>query len=275
LADLKPNGGDYYKSFWDKYDTQSNDFKCGKNDEQVVKLLYPGGVNTGDHFDGLLSSICKYTDKRFQSLKSSPMSCFQVFDYRFWPKNKPDLLRHGDDDIKTLLAHFSEVLPGEMNVPTTLEQWLDLKLLVSQSAQRTLRPQEMYSSLLASKSDDLKSILTIVEIMMVLSVSTATCERSFSAMNRIKTNLKTNMKQETLQDIMVVSTSRACIKDFSPNEAIRVWVNSGTKKKHYITTVQCSSRIQLAAASAEAQDEDEQEPPPLPVFDFQDDDAHD
>ena len=131
------------------------------------------------------------------------------------PKNKADLLHHSDADIKTLVGHFSNVLPEETTELSVLDQWLDLNLLISQPTQRASKLQELlYSSLLANKTDNLKSILSIVEVMTVLSVSTAACERSFSAMNRIKTNLRTYMRQETLQDLLVISTTKDSMMSF-------------------------------------------------------------
>ena len=105
----------------------------------------------------------------------------------------------------------SNVLPEETTESSVLDLWLDLKLLISQPTQRASKLQELYSSLLANKIDYLKSILSIVEVIMVLSVLTAAYERSFSTMNRIKTNLKTNMRQEALQDLPQVTALRSLI----------------------------------------------------------------
>lgn len=218
-------------------------------------------------FNKLLTDICNYINVRFESLTSPPISCFQSFDFRFWPQSRSDLLHYGDGDIKTLVAHFSKVLPDETSTDA-LDQWLDLKLLLSQPTQRKLLPREVYSSLLANRPDNLRHILSIVEIMMVLSASTAVCERSFSAMNRIKTNLKTNMKQETLQDLMVVSTASPGVKEFSPDEAISVWISSGNKKKHFVSespTVQHNSIAQRQPAVT-AEDAEMEELPPLPAL---------
>ena len=139
-------------------------------------------------------------------------------------------------------ATFQMFFPDETTASSVFDQWLDLKLLISQPSQRTFNPQELYSSLLANRSDNLKSILSIVETMVVLSVSKAPCERSFSAMNQIKTNLQTNMKQETLQDLMVVSTPSANMEKFNPKEAISVWVSSRTNKKHFLTSTTTSQK---------------------------------
>ncbi|XP_015763634.1 PREDICTED: zinc finger protein 862-like [Acropora digitifera] len=264
LEDLKKNVGECYKSFSSNYDTQTGNFKCGKNGDQVVKLSNTG-VNMEGHFNKLLTDICNYTDSRFESLTTPPISCFQSFDFRIWPQSRSDLLHHGDGDIKTLVAHFSNVLPDETS-NGALDQWLDLKLLLSQPAQRKLLPHEVYSSLLANKPNNLSHILLVVEIMMVLSASTAVCERSFSAMNRIKTNLKTNMKQETLQDLLLVSTASPDVKEFSPEEAISVWIGSGKNKRHFVSSDVQHNTADRSAVTAEAEDAELEERPPLPAL---------
>jgi len=73
-------------------------------------------------FNSLISNIFKYIDQHFQSVKSPPISCFQDFYFRFWPKNKAELLRCGDADIKTLVGPFSKVLPEEKTVSMA---WLE------------------------------------------------------------------------------------------------------------------------------------------------------
>ena len=72
------------------------------------------------------------------------------------------------------------------------------------------------------------------------------------------------MKQETLQDLMVVSTASPSVKEFSPEEAISTWINSGKNKKHFVSsTVQHNSSQPAATA-----DHDElEELPPLPALD--------
>lgn len=129
------DGGECYKSFCSKYDTQSKNFTCGKNGQQVFTLLNTG-VNCEGNFNRLLSNICKYIDQCLQSLKSPPISCFKFFYFRFWLKKKADLLHHCEADIKTLVAHFSYLLPEEKTVSSVVDQRLDLMLLISQPTQR-------------------------------------------------------------------------------------------------------------------------------------------
>ena len=104
--------------------------------------------------------------------------------------------------------------------------------------------------------------------MMALSLSTTACERSFSAMNRIKAELKTNIKQETLQDLLVVSTTSDSIEEFNSKEAISILVSSGKNKKHFITSTVTSTNSSSAKKEVASS---ETEMPPLPVIESDDD----
>ena len=48
----------------------------------------------------------------------------------------------------------------------------------------------------------------VIEIAMTIDVLTAECERSFSALKRIKTHLRTTMHEERLTDLAVLSIER-------------------------------------------------------------------
>ena len=52
------DGGECYKSFFSKHDTQSNHSTCGKYGEQVVRLLKPE-VNSDGNFNRLIINIHK------------------------------------------------------------------------------------------------------------------------------------------------------------------------------------------------------------------------
>ena len=187
----------HYQGFCNRYSEQNGKLVCGKDNKQELTLTHKG-TNPMPSFQKLLNGISSYLEKRFESLTTEP-----VFDHRFWPMTREDLLHYGDDDVKTLMQHFAVLLSDEEK-KCILSEWLQFKLLLS--CQRAVKPHELYASLLISKPNSIKNILVLVEIMTVLSPCTASCERSFSAMNRIKTSLKTTTQQRTLQDLMTVSS---------------------------------------------------------------------
>ena len=52
------------------------------------------------------------------------------------------------------------------------------------------------------------SLIKLLKIALTLAVSTAQCERSFSALKRIKTYLRTTMSEQRLTDIALISIER-------------------------------------------------------------------
>ena len=149
------DGGECYKSFFSKHDTRSNHSRCGKYGEQVVTLLKPG-VNSEGNFNRLLNNIYKYMDQRFRSLKPPPVSCFQVFDFRFWP---PSWWCWHQDTGGPLFKYF---FPEETTESSVLDQCLDWKLSISQPIQRESKPQERYFSILPTKLTTLRAFFQLL-----------------------------------------------------------------------------------------------------------------
>ena len=73
--------------------------------------------------------------------------------------------------------------------------------------------------------------LELLQIAMTISVSTAKCERCFSALKRIKTYLRNSMSEQRLSDLAVLSIER----DFSDSLELDLVVNNFAHKNRRIT----------------------------------------
>ena len=121
--------------------------------------------------------------------------------------------------------------------------WQELKIYLLNH--QAMKPLDIYANLSSSRPDSLKHILVLVElhVMLSLSPSAAKCERCFSAMNRIKTNLKTLMEQRTLSDLLRIKGMDCEMPDFDPNPAIEAWLlgaktkRRAMKRGHYAPVV--------------------------------------
>ena len=100
------------------------------------------------------------------------------------------------------------------------------------ATQRALKPSDVYASLLARNQNDLNNVLVLVKLTITISPTTATCERLFSAMNRLKTVLKTRMQQGTLSNLLRVKDQGTVLKDFYPDSAIDQWLLKAKTKRH-------------------------------------------
>ena len=63
-------------------------------------------------------------------------------------------------------------------------------------------------------------LMKLVRIAMTIAVNTAHCERSFSALKRIKTYLRSTMCEQQLTDLAILSIERDISSVLSLDEAI-------------------------------------------------------
>ena len=65
--------------------------------------------------------------------------------------------------------------------------------------------------------------LALVELLFSLPVSNGTLERVFSQVNVIKSTKRTQLSNQTLDDLLIVSTAGAPLEEFNPDHAIDLW----------------------------------------------------
>ena len=67
------------------------------------------------------------------------------------------------------------------------------------------------------------NILTLVELLFSLPVSNGKVEQVFSQVNVIKSSKRTQLSNETLDDLLIVSTAGDPLDKFNPDHAIDLW----------------------------------------------------
>ena len=204
---------------------------------------------------------------RFEDFSQVPIVHFEVFHYRKLPQNRTERAIHGDQEISSLLEYVSSVLSKEEKLAAQT-QWQDLKSYLN--VHRIEKPVDVYASLLSSKPEDFKSIVLLVEIMLVLSPCTVTCERCFSTMKRLKTSLTANIEQTTWQDLLTIKNARMTIKTFNPDPVIDLWLSSAKIKRHVMgkqaTSTSPVQPLQMQHKAAAEDDQEQGQASSLPSF---------
>ena len=67
------------------------------------------------------------------------------------------------------------------------------------------------------------NILILIELLFSLPVSNGVVERVFSQMNVIKVKKRALLCNDTLDDLLTISTANIALNDFNPNEPIDLW----------------------------------------------------
>jgi len=71
--------------------------------------------------------------------------------------------------------------------------------------------------------------LAVVDLLLCLPSSSAECERGFSLMKNIKTDIRNSLKESSLCDFMVIQLESAPIESFDPTETIHGWNTQSTR----------------------------------------------
>ena len=177
----------------------------------------------------LVTSAIDNIDSRFRALQNLPLSAFTVLDYRQWPYDRKELASFGTNEIKCLVQHFTPML-SEEDVDAVPREWLDFKLHIIKL--RTYEPKSVYKDLLLGPPHAIRHFMTLVQIMMTFSMSTAIIERGFSHMNIVKNSTRTLLLNNTLNDLMELKINGPSLADFSADKAIIHWMNKGKGSRH-------------------------------------------
>ena len=70
------------------------------------------------------------------------------------------------------------------------------------------------------------SLLKLLQITQTIAVSAAECQRSFSALKRIKTYLRSTMSNDRLSNLAILSIKKDLSKNISLEEVVEVRKNS-------------------------------------------------
>ncbi|XP_036960656.1 uncharacterized protein LOC119023096 isoform X2 [Acanthopagrus latus] len=142
------------------------------------------------------------------------------------------------------MRHFRE--PHERSgcyLAAVLDKWQGLKILVSQNFKdksysglwETMLTKEPYR-------EDYKNILELVQLMLVLPISAAQCERGFSAQNRIKSSKRSSHAVSTTKDLMRITLEGPRFEDYDPNPAVDCWINSAKRARRGQVWRTCSKQ---------------------------------
>ena len=116
-----------------------------------------------------------------------------------------------------------------------MDEWAELKLRVQElrSTEPTLCYWSMWQRILKeSKSQSsLTNVLALVRTTLVIPLQTATQERGFSLMNRVKTDWRNRLKLPSLSQLMMIKLNGPDISNFNAEPVISQWWKEGPRSR--------------------------------------------
>ena len=175
-----------------------------------------------------IDSICENLSNRFPQLDI--LDAFQIFNPEVLPTDGEALLDHGHAQLQTLLGNYS---PSLVDAHKTEEEWEHFMPEIS-----TRFKGKDITSVLASLTsnsvykDSFPELAKLAAAALVVPMSTADCERGFSSMNRIKTELRNSLKTETLDYLMRISIEGKEREHFNFDKSADMWAAKRNRRLH-------------------------------------------
>ena len=171
--------------------------------------------------------LCPYIENLVTNIKNrfpdiELLDAVQMFNPALLPNSdSEEFSDHGYLQLQTLLTHYSPTL-----VDDTLanEEWSNflpemVTLFSGKSIQHVLSPLTSNSVL----STAYPHLSKLAGATLIIPMSTAKCERGFSAMNRIKTDLRNSLKTETLDNLIRITIEGKERDKFNFDRAATLW----------------------------------------------------
>jgi hypothetical protein len=141
---------------------------------------------------------------------------------------------YGMSDLKILFEFYTykpySHLPITLMDADLFEEWKLYKSCVSKMSPE-LKREEVWSSIFRSLRTSLPNLIDLIELNMIIPLSTVECERGFSKMSLIKTDLRSCLSEFRLDSLLHISLNGTENIELVVDDLIVEWEN---KKKRVI-----------------------------------------
>jgi len=152
------------------------------------------------------------------------LGAFSIFDPQNLPSDDELLSTYGQDKLDILSAAYGEGHDPVLDTEECASEWEGFKVMMKNNY-TSMTMRQMFKHLCTNQSlQDMYPQLTMLAIIGALvPVSTAECERAFSSMNRIKTEIRNRLKTSTLDCLMRISIEGLPLAEFNFERAADIW----------------------------------------------------
>ena len=181
----------------------------------------------------IINTIIQFLTSRFESLDSDPVfAAGKIFDPRVWPESVEDLATYGEAEVECLVQHFRPALErNDFDFADVAGEWSALKACVTANNFRQLDPLILWQRMFTAFKDQFPDILMLVEIILILPLATATVERGFSAMKRVKNDWRSCLDKDILNMLLRITVNGCSFDVHDPQRAIQHWWISGQRAR--------------------------------------------
>ena len=176
------------------------------NHQYKVNLYFPA-------LDGLLGELKHhFSQKNIDTMKAIQAFCPQ----------SANLLKHSD--LKPLALAY------DLDYKTRCMESTLAKRTLENSKAKMEDVSDAFLQLIPLRAV-FPTLLKAIQISLTMSVSTAECERSFSALKRIKTHLRSTMAEQRLTDLSVLDIEKELANELSLDAVVTEFAAKDTNRR--------------------------------------------
>ena len=153
-------------------------------------------------------------------------AAFSILDPAKLPPTSEEIVsqNYGEVHVNTLEKHYGNGDSAIVNSDSFKSEWFELRLYLSMHC-HTLSVTEVLHLLTTDTTLSLAypNFVKLAQVCLTLPISTADCEREFSTMRRIKTRLRSEMNNATLNHCMRISIEGPPLQEFDFDTAVEKW----------------------------------------------------
>ena len=149
--------------------------------------------------EDICSSILRHLDDRLKDLsQDSILAQFKALDPSTWPNldhhdfsSKKSFIESGKQNVITLHKHYISI---NVSVESLLSEFVGYKTYAL--SRRNIGLRTLFSDIVRTPNTISKfpGLATLMELYLIMPISTACCERGFSCMKRIKNDWRASLK---------------------------------------------------------------------------------
>ena len=115
-----------------------------------------------------------------------------------------------EDSLMPHCADFALAYEGDIDGSSLLLEIMDCRMLFKKrpSCEVPSTPEQLLKATIQYGKEVFPNLRTALQILLTISVSVASCERSFSKLKLIKTYLRSTMCQERLSNLAILSVEK-------------------------------------------------------------------
>ncbi|XP_051803965.1 zinc finger protein 862-like isoform X3 [Acanthochromis polyacanthus] len=152
---------------------------------------------------------------RFESDNRDVIGATKIANFMSWPlpEDRQDIRVFGDDCLRSILDHYSEIVKDAgIDTATAHVEWSALKSELYSS-----RPSEIRSltwdRVHRLHSSSFGTILAVMDLVLTIPGSSAECERGFRQVKTIKTDVRSTLGEASLSDQLKIKLMAPSIEE--------------------------------------------------------------